>query len=62
MIKYVNECVDCETCMPFCSLERVQRLYCDNCGHEADRLFWVDTEHWCEDCIWELHPEVDCEN
>lgn len=59
MIRIENECVGCETCLPFCSLEKVPRLYCDKCGQEVDRLFEVNGEQWCEDCIWDMFPEVD---
>ena len=59
MIRYENECVGCETCLPFCNLKKVPRLYCDKCGAEAETLYWNDSRQLCEDCIWEMHPKVE---
>lgn len=63
MIVVNNECVGCEVCqMPFCPETHVIRCFCDNCGNEVDRLFWVNGKQWCEDCIMGQSEEVDYED
>lgn len=56
MITYKNECCDCAVpaypCMGSACPERnVLHLYCDDCGDEADKLYKVDGEEICEDCL-----------
>ena len=52
MIKFENECVDCGLPCIYnsCPYYRVPRLYCDDCGFEAE-LFWFDDKQLCIDCI-----------
>ena len=56
MIVYKNECCDCVVpaypCMGSdCPKRNVLHLYCDVCGDEADKLYKVDGEEICEDCL-----------
>ena len=63
MIVMENECVGCEVCqMPFCCMTHVQRCICDNCKADVERLFWINGEQWCEDCVIGQFEEVDYDN
>lgn len=51
-----NEC--CECAVPaypcrgdICPLRHVRRLYCDNCGADVDRLYVLDGDELCEECV-----------
>ena len=62
MIKVENECVDCGLpCMhESCPNYAVTRLYCDECGDEADILYWFEDEQLCLDCIEGRLEVVEC--
>jgi hypothetical protein len=55
MIKYENDCVGCPDGMPClgnsCPNRRVPHLYCDKCGEEAEKLYDLDGENLCEECV-----------
>jgi len=54
MVRYENECVDCgKPCLgTACPNRRVKRLYCDDCGCEAEELFELnDYDELCADCL-----------
>ena len=57
MIEYTNECVGCppeKGCLhDCCPYRNVKRLYCDNCDSEVDKLYELDGEQWCYECVVE---------
>ena len=62
MIVYENRCCDCTVpgypCKgDMCSNRNVRVLKCDKCKEETDRLYVVDGEELCADCLlerWEI--------
>lgn len=63
MIVYENECCGCAVpgypCIgKSCSRLRVPRLYCDRCECEEDKLYDVDGEQVCEDCLREMFDTI----
>lgn len=59
MIKYENQCYSCGQPCINCELKRVPVLICDYCGQEVERLFKVDYDHVCAECILEHYEEVE---
>jgi hypothetical protein len=52
MIKIENQCVGCETCMPYCSKREVKVLICDDCGDECQELYYgTDGQEVCNVCL-----------
>lgn len=53
MVKYENECVSCGfPCRhDACRYYRVKHLYCDKCGCEVDKLYILDDEELCDECV-----------
>ena len=52
MIKIENQCVGCETCMPYCSKREVTVLICDDCGDECQELYYgTDGQEVCNVCL-----------
>ena len=58
MVVYENQCCDCASpgypCKgDLCSNRHVRVLKCDRCGYEVERLYILDGEELCEDCLLE---------
>ena len=55
MIKYEDNCVDCDLpCIGRnCPCINVKHLYCDKCGYEAEKLYILEGEQLCEECLME---------
>lgn len=58
MIKYEDECVGCATetypCLgKACKNRNVRYLYCDLCGDEVEKLYVINGEELCIDCVAE---------
>ena len=71
MIRTENECVGCRDvgmpCMgSSCPNRNVKHLYCDNCKGEADKLYDVDGDELCcdclMDCIFDYFPKITAED
>ena len=62
MIEYRDECVGCppeDDCLgTICQNRNVRHLYCDECGDEVDRLYKVENEEICEDCLKEMFEVI----
>lgn len=63
MIRIESECVDCELPCVYnaCPYYKVARLYCDECGEEAD-LWKFDGEELCVCCILQQLEPVEYED
>ena len=64
MVKIEDECVGCPPergCLGIsCPNRNIRRLYCDNCGDEADMLYKLaDDEEVCEDCLKERFEVIE---
>ena len=59
MIKYENQCYSCGQPCINCGLKHVPVLICDECGQEVERLFKVDYDHVCAECILGQYEEVE---
>lgn len=55
MIKLENQCVNCGlSCRgSTCPNRNVRTLYCDQCEEETDKLYKIDSEELCEECLLE---------
>lgn len=58
MRRYENDCCDCAVpaypCLgSLCPLRSVLHIYCDVCGDQADKMYAVDDDDVCEDCLCE---------
>jgi len=71
MITETNECMSCAVpgypCVgDSCPYRHVKHYICDKCNEEIDiewtKLFDVDGEHVCEDCLLEMFPRVRAED
>ena len=52
MIEYRNECVGCETCMPYCTKRSVAQGKCDDCKDETNELYYGDDGYqYCRVCV-----------
>lgn len=54
MVKYENDCVGCPAerlCLDSCPYRKLPHLYCDKCGEEAEKLYNLDGENLCEECV-----------
>ena len=56
MVRYENDCVDCEApgypCMgSACRLRHYPHYYCDHCGEEVDKLYWYENNQLCMFCV-----------
>ena len=59
MIVYENHCCDCAVpgypCLGrSCPLVNVEVHYCDHCGEEIDKIYDVDGEELCEECLKDM--------
>ena len=62
MREVTNECVKCGLpCLgESCPNRRVERIYCDDCGDEADEMYRYDGAELCRKCLCErLFDECD---
>jgi hypothetical protein len=56
LIKTEESCALCTTdsypCLgDGCPNKNIKVLYCDKCGCEVDKLYWLNDEQLCEDCV-----------
>lgn len=60
MIKTSDECVDCGLpCLGYlCPNRHIRHLICDKCGDEVDKLYILDGEELCEDCLLEQFETI----
>ena len=66
MIKYVNECIGCASpafpCLgDKCPNRNVPKLFCEECGYEADDLYYNHGKQVCEECLIKSHTKVSVE-
>lgn len=64
MIKYENECVGCATetypCLgKACPNRSVRHLYCDLCGGDVEKLYILNGEELCIDCVIDSLEEIE---
>ena len=55
MTRFENQCVDCGLpCLgSSCPNRNVRVLYCDNCEGETDKLYVLNGDELCEECLLE---------
>ena len=63
MVTYENECVGCPSEMgclaSACPNRNVKYLYCGKCGNDADKLYVVDGDEICEDCLLKMFDTIE---
>ena len=64
MIKIENECCNCATaaypCLgESCEKRHSKHLFCNRCGEEVDKLFIVDGEQVCLECLPEMFETIE---
>lgn len=64
MVKYENECVGCATetypCIgKTCPKRSVRHLYCDLCGDDVEKLYILNGEELCIDCVIDSLEEIE---
>lgn len=59
MIKYQNDCNDCEIQCVNCGLKHNAHFYCDKCKVEDDELYDTPDGQLCKDCLIGLYPIVE---
>lgn len=64
MVEIKNDCCDCATseypCRgESCSLRHARHLICDKCGADVEKLFVVDGDAVCLDCLQEMFEVVE---
>lgn len=61
MVKYENECVDCNNlglpCIE-CGRKNVKHLYCDKCGDDVEELYLYDSDGLCEECLLQAFDKI----
>ena len=67
MVKYENDCIGCAApgypCLgESCRYRNVKHLYCDDCGDDVDKLYCVDDQELCEDCLLEHFETIEIED
>lgn len=60
MMEIKNDCVDCQIRCIDCGKRRTPHYYCDICGKER-KLYSVDGEEICMDCMLEKYPDEEDE-
>ena len=58
MIKYENECVDCDLPCIDCGRKNVKHLYCDKCGDDVETLYNFLGEELCEECLLKTFEKI----
>lgn len=58
MIKYQNDCCGCAVpaypCLgDSCPLRHSRHLYCDKCGDDVEKLYYLNGEELCKNCVLE---------
>ena len=58
MIKYQNDCRGCAVpaypCLgDSCPLRHSRHLYCDKCGDDVEKLYYLNGEELCKNCVLE---------
>lgn len=53
MLTYYNECKHCGVCTK-CGAAHIAHLICDNCSADVDKLYEVDGDMLCKDCVAEV--------
>lgn len=64
MITRENNCVDCgRPCWgESCPYVGEIHIYCDTCGEDVEKVYDVDGEHMCEDCLKSAFDEINEDN
>lgn len=62
MVKVVHDCVGCPSDIgcnkSTCPYYNTVELICDCCHEVVDKLYVVDLEQWCADCLLDSFEEV----
>lgn len=66
MVKFENECMDCDApgypCIgKSCPNRNVAHFYCDSCKYEVEELHVFDDKEMCVECIIDRLPRVKVE-
>ena len=64
MVTRQNRCVGCDGAgypCNLCGLDNAVVFICDCCGEEMDKLYWLDGEQLCEDCVLDRLQEVEAD-
>lgn len=65
MIRYEDDCVNCEVCRNCGAKKRTPRIYCDECGvrlYSDDTVYMLPGKpHLCADCLLAIVPHMDGE-
>lgn len=51
MIKYENDCVDCDIYCINCGAKHTKHYYCDYCKDEAETLYEYNGKELCAECV-----------
>ena len=62
MVKYENECCNCDVPCSNCGRKRVKHLYCDNCGADVEELYNYFFIELCEKCVLERFEKITLED
>ena len=63
MVKITNECCDCAApgypCLgDTCPNRHVKHYICDHCKEEFERLYIVNSEELCQDCLEDMFEVI----
>ena len=63
MVVHENECVGCPPEMgclgTACPNINVKHRYCDKCGDDAEKLYVVDGDEVCDDCLHKMFEVIE---
>ena len=67
MVKYENDCIGCAApgyprLGESCRYRNVKHLCCDDCGDDVEKLYCVDDQELCEDCLLEHFETIELED